>query len=62
VLVMVGEQDEATPPSMSQELVALLPNARLRVIPGCAHVPQLQSPKIFVEMMSDFLLAMPMTG
>jgi 3-oxoadipate enol-lactonase len=62
VLVMVGEQDEATPPSMSQELVALLPNARLRVIPGCAHVPQLQSPKIFVEMMSDFLLAMPMTS
>ena len=62
VLVMVGEQDEATPPSMSQELASLLPNARLKIIPGCAHVPQLQSPRIFVEMMADFLLAMPMTG
>ena len=29
VLVMVGEQDEATPPPMSEELAAGLPNARL---------------------------------
>ena len=63
VLVMVGEHDEATPPAMSQELVALLPNARLKIIPGCAHVPlQLQSPKIFAEMIADFLLAMPTMG
>jgi 3-oxoadipate enol-lactonase len=62
VLVMVGEQDEATPPSMSQELAGLLPNARLKIIPGCAHVPQLQSPKIFMEMIADFLLAMPTMG
>ncbi len=44
VLVLVGEHDEATPPPMSRELAALLPNARLKIIPGCAHVPQLQSP------------------
>ncbi len=57
VLVMVGEQDEATPPPMSEELAAGLPNARLKIIPGCAHVPQLQAPQMFLEMMGDFLPA-----
>ncbi|THD64232.1 MAG: alpha/beta fold hydrolase [Bradyrhizobium sp.] len=55
VLVLVGEHDEATPPPMSHELAAGLPNARLQVIPGCAHVPQLQSPGVFLEAIRDFL-------
>jgi 3-oxoadipate enol-lactonase len=55
VLVVVGEHDEATPPPMSHELAALLPDARLKIIPGCAHVPQLQSPQLFLEAISDFL-------
>ena len=54
-LVLVGEFDEATPPPMSYELVAGLPQARLLVIPGCAHVPQLQSPKVFLDAIGDFL-------
>jgi 3-oxoadipate enol-lactonase len=54
-LVVVGEQDEATPPPMSHELAAGLPDARLRIIPGCAHVPQLQAPKVFLETIADFL-------
>jgi 3-oxoadipate enol-lactonase len=57
VLVMVGEHDEATPPPMSHELASLLPDARLKIIPGCAHVPQLQSPKLFLEAIADFLPA-----
>jgi 3-oxoadipate enol-lactonase len=57
VLVLVGEHDEATPPPMSHELAAGLPQARLEIIPGCAHVPQLQSPAIFLAMIGDFLHA-----
>jgi 3-oxoadipate enol-lactonase len=57
VLVLVGEHDEATPPPMSHELAAGLPNARLKIIPGCAHVPQLQSPELFLEAIGDFLAA-----
>ena len=57
VLVLVGEHDEATPPPMSHELAADLPHAHLKIIPGCAHVPQLQSPAIFLEMIGDFLPA-----
>jgi 3-oxoadipate enol-lactonase len=55
VLVLVGEQDEATPPAMSKELAAGLPDAELRIIPGCAHVPQLQAPELFLDAIADFL-------
>ena len=55
VLVLVGEHDEATPPPMSQELAAGLPQARLEIIPGCAHVPQLQSPDVFLDAIGGFL-------
>jgi 3-oxoadipate enol-lactonase len=54
-LVVVGEQDEATPPEMSHELAKGLPEAHLKVIAGCAHVPQLQAPRVFLEAISDFL-------
>jgi 3-oxoadipate enol-lactonase len=62
VLVLVGEHDEATPPPMSRELEALLPNARLKIIPGCAHVPQLQSPELFLDAIGDFLAASEAAG
>ena len=55
VLVLVGEHDEATPPPMSLELAAGLPQARFDIIPGCAHVPQLQSPYVFLDAIGDFL-------
>jgi len=57
VLVLVGEHDEATPPPMSRELAAGLPQARLEIIPGCAHVPQLQSPGGFLDAIGPFLRA-----
>jgi len=55
VLVVVGEQDEATPPPMSHEIAGGLPQARLTIIPGCAHVPQLQAPAAFLAAINDFL-------
>ena len=55
VLVLVGEQDEATPPPMSRELAAGLPDATLVVLPGCAHVPQLQAPDVFLAAIRSFI-------
>ena len=40
---------------MSHELAAGLPDARLKIVAGCAHVPQLQAPKVFLDTISDFL-------
>lgn len=57
VLVLVGEQDEATPPAMARELADLLPNATLVEMAGCAHVPQLQDTDRFVGEITAFLAA-----
>jgi 3-oxoadipate enol-lactonase len=27
----------------------------LKIIPGCAHVPQLQAPEVFLDAIGDFL-------
>jgi 3-oxoadipate enol-lactonase len=59
VLVLVGEHDEATPPPMSHEIAAGLPQARLKIIRGCAHVPQLQAPSAFLDAIGDFLSPPP---
>jgi 3-oxoadipate enol-lactonase len=40
---------------MSHELSAGLPDARLVILDGCAHVPQLQSPGAFLDSVRDFL-------
>src|SRR5262249_48591238 len=61
-LVLVGEKDEATPPPMSVELASGLPDARLKIIAGCAHVPQLQAPAEFLAVISGFLPAMSLVG
>jgi 3-oxoadipate enol-lactonase len=56
-MVLVGERDEATPPPMAVELAGLLPDARLEILAGCAHVPQLQMPALFLEKIDGFLTA-----
>jgi 3-oxoadipate enol-lactonase len=55
VLVLAGEQDQATPPEMSRELASLLPDATFTLLPGCAHVPQLQDPHLFLDAIQSFL-------
>ena len=43
-LLMAGDQDQATPAPLAEELSRLMPNARFALLAGCAHVPQLQDP------------------
>ncbi len=54
-LVLVGEMDEATPSPMSVELAAGLPAATLQILPGLAHVPQLQAPDRFLAAIEGFI-------
>jgi 3-oxoadipate enol-lactonase len=56
VLVLVGEQDEATPPAMSHEFAENVAGAELQVLAGLAHVPQLQAPERFMAAVLPFLL------
>lgn len=54
-LVIVGVQDEATPPPMARELAALLPQGSLIELDGCAHVPQLQAPDRVFNAIEGFI-------
>jgi pimeloyl-ACP methyl ester carboxylesterase len=48
VTVVVGEKDLRTPPETNaRKIAAALPNATLRMIPNCGHLPHLEFPEIF---------------
>ena len=44
-LVLVGEQDEATPPALSDEMAAGISGARLAKIPHCGHLSTMERPE-----------------
>jgi 3-oxoadipate enol-lactonase len=46
-LVLVGESDQATPPSMAQVLADGIPGARLQVVPGVRHFGLLERPDVW---------------
>jgi 3-oxoadipate enol-lactonase len=54
-LVIVGELDAITPPQLSRELVALVPGARLVVIPATGHLSNEESPELFDAALAAFL-------
>ena len=54
-LVMVGELDNLTPPSMAKEIDALIPNSRLKIIEGAGHLINIEKPEIFNELVLKFL-------
>jgi 3-oxoadipate enol-lactonase len=56
-LILVGDEDAITPPSLSEELAALIPDARLEVIEGASHLANLDRPAEFNRAIDDFLSA-----
>jgi 3-oxoadipate enol-lactonase len=54
-LVIVGEEDAATPPAMAERLAASIPGAELVVIKGAAHLPNIEQPEAFNAAIGDFL-------
>jgi 3-oxoadipate enol-lactonase len=54
-LVLVGDQDAGTPPAMARDLAAAIPAARLEVIPGAAHLSNIEQAEIFDRLLLDFL-------
>ncbi|MGI4940248.1 MAG: 4-carboxymuconolactone decarboxylase, partial [Janthinobacterium lividum] len=54
-LVLVGEHDEATPPSSAEALRAAL-NGSLVVLPGASHIPTAEVPDLVTDAIRNFLL------
>lgn len=54
-LVVVGSDDQATPPSYGRAVAASIPGAKYQELQGVAHGPQLQAPDQFVAAIGPFL-------
>lgn len=54
-LVLWGEADKFTKISMGQNLAQMIPNAKLRVLQNAGHMPQIEKPEEFVDVVGNFL-------
>lgn len=54
-LVLVGDEDPSTPPAQAEAIRAAIPGARLAVIEGARHLPNIEQPKAFNELLGEFL-------
>lgn len=44
-LIVAGAVDRISPPALSREMAALIPNAQLRVLADCGHLSPLEQPR-----------------
>ena len=54
-LVLVGEDDKATPVESSRTMAAAIPGAQLVIIPGAGHVSNVEQPDAFNTALGMFL-------
>jgi 3-oxoadipate enol-lactonase len=57
-LVFAGELDAGTPLPMSQTLARAIPDARLAVLPGAAHLSAIEQPRPFADLVTEFMLGL----
>ena len=60
-LILSGDKDVMDVRDAAGPLAAAIPDARLAVIPDAAHLPQMERPEVFNEIVLGFLLAVPST-
>jgi 3-oxoadipate enol-lactonase len=53
-LIVVGTEDQATPPALGRALAARLANAELTLLQGLGHCPHIQDPDAFVAATAPF--------
>lgn len=58
-LVMVGDEDTATPPPKARRIQQLIPGARLVRIAGAGHSSSVEQPAEVTRVLSEFLASLP---
>jgi 3-oxoadipate enol-lactonase len=54
-LVIAGLEDESTPPAHAQRIVDRIPDARLALVAGAAHLANIARPDLVGQLMHDHL-------
>lgn len=54
-ILMIAAEQDYTPPSVKQEYVDKLPNAKLAVIPDARHATPMERPEAFNRVLKEFL-------
>lgn len=53
VIALWGDQDRLCPPEGADDLADLLPTARVELIPGCGHSPQIECPEVVANAIDE---------
>lgn len=56
-MVVCGSDDPGTPPAENRRLAGLIPNARYQEMVGCRHVPNIEKPDRFNDILINWLAA-----
>ncbi len=62
MLILCGDSDQLTPPECSLEIAALVPHARLTLIPECGHMLTMEQPDIVNRCLIDWLRTLGSTS
>ncbi|HEU0309755.1 MAG TPA: alpha/beta fold hydrolase [Sphingomicrobium sp.] len=54
-LILVGDEDQITPPGLSEELHRLIPDSRLRILEKAGHLANAEQPQAFSMAIESFL-------
>lgn len=54
-LLLFGEEDALTPPSVGEAMARRIPDSRLRIVPGAGHLSNLENPESFTRELLGFL-------
>ncbi len=54
-LCIVGEQDGSTPPALVRSLSELMAGARLEIVEGAGHIPNVEQPEVTAQLIGGFL-------
>lgn len=55
VLVVVGEEDELSPPAEAEAMARAVPDGRLEIIPKAGHLSAVEQPEAFNAAVTEFL-------
>ena len=55
VLLIVGQEDQWSPVSQHEDMLKLLPNARLEIIADAGHFAPIEQPESVARLLADFL-------